>query len=335
MTFKAGIVGCGLMGTLHARTLAAMPHVSVTAVCNHTPDKARRLAEELGARWYTEVAALLQEDLDAVWVCTPDFAHVEPCLAVLEAGRHLFVEKALATSLADGRAILQAARERPQLKAMVGYPLRFDPRYQRMRELLAAPDAGRPAMAWSLRTHFHDSRGLAYDRYRNEFFSAPAWYRQPQARGPVFSHASHDYDLLAWWCGPVERVCAYGGTYLLDPGEVADGFVVSLRFVNGAVGTVSTPWVTRVDYDFVGVAARGLTVANANGELRVKRADAPEERITFVEPNMWMAMATHFIGCVQEDRPPLVSIADGLRAVAVAEAAYRSLTEGREMVVAE
>jgi len=207
-----------------------------------------------------------------------------------------------------------------------------------MKEILCEPGAGKTALAWSIRTHFLDKSARVHDKYRDEYYDPPAWYWRPEAtqgtRGPVYSHASHDYDLLTWLCGPIERVFVYGGTYLLDPGDVADGFTVSLRFASGAVATVSTPWVTRVEYDFVGVATQGLTVANQNGSLKVRRANqAVEEEVTFENPDMWVPMATHFLRCIQDNTSPLVSAADGYRAICVADAAHRSLSEGREVVV--
>ena len=338
MAFRVGILGCGLMGVFHARVLAAMPDVVVPAVCNRTPEKAQRLAGELGARWHTDQDAFLREELDAVYVCTPDFAHREPAIAVLDAGKHLFLEKALATTIEDGRAILRAAQAHPELKAMVGYPARFDPRYQRMKELVSSEEAGQPAMAWSLRAHFISKHEPVHDPARDEYYRPPDWYwAESQGRGPIFSHGSHDYDRLMWFFGPIERVFAYGGSFLMDgPGDVADAFTVALRFQNGAVGTVSTPWVTRVEYDCVGVATTGLTVVNADGEVRIKRAEGAEERVTFEEPRIrsrWPAMHRHFIRCVREDRQPLVSVADGLNAIVVADAAHRSLKEGREIAV--
>ena len=119
MVLKVGVIGCGLMGRLHARTLAGLPGVEVTALQNRTFETAEKLAEEVGGRVFRDVAELLNSDVDAVWVCTPDFAHVEPALAVLEAGKHLFLEKTLATTLEDGRTILRAAESHPELKVLV------------------------------------------------------------------------------------------------------------------------------------------------------------------------------------------------------------------------
>lgn len=331
---KAGIIGCGLMGTLHARTLSGMPGVKVTAVHNRTREKADSLAQEIGASVYDRAEELLEQDLDAVWVATPDHLHAELAKAVLESGKHLFLEKALATSLEDGMDIVEAGKKHPELKTMVGYPLRFDPAYRKLKEALMRPEAGKTLQAWSMRTHYLDPGMKVYDKYRDHYYETPDWYfNEAEAKGPIYSHGSHDYDLLQWMCGEVESVFSYGGTYLLPPGSVADGFTVAIRFRNGGIASVSTPWITRVEYDITGVAAEGLTVRNNNGEVRIQAADGPEERITFTGNDMWERMNGHFIDCIREDRSPIISLEDGLRAIAVSEAAYRSLKERREVYV--
>lgn len=331
---RVGVIGCGLMGTLHARTLATLPGVTVAAVHNRTREKAERLASEVGATVYDSVEALVDQDLDAVWVATPDHLHVAAAKAVLESGKHLFIEKALATSIEDGMEIVATSAAHPHLKCMVGYPLRFDPCYRQMHQILASDDAGQPVQAWSMRLHFLDPTVRVYDKYRDEYYDAPSWYfSKDDGKGPIFSHASHDYDLLRWFCGEIESVFAYGGSYLQPPGGVTDGFTVALRFASGAVASVSTPWITRVEYDFVGVATDKLTVINNNNEVRVKATDGPESRTTFTENDMWTRMNLHFVECIREDRQPLISPADGLRAIAVSEAAVRSLEERREVAV--
>ncbi|GAA3407087.1 Gfo/Idh/MocA family protein [Paenibacillus hodogayensis] len=334
MTIKVGLIGCGLMGSLHARTLHTLPGVKVAAVHNRTREKAEALAAEVGATVYDSYEALLEQDLDAVWVATPDHLHVEASKAVLESGKHLFLEKALATSVADGAEIVAAGARHPELKAMVAYPLRFSPVYRAMKEALSRADAGEPIQAWSMRTHFLDPNQRVYDKYRDHYYDTPNWYFDDvTAKGPIFSHGSHDYDLLTWMCGEVESVFAYGGTYLLPPGSVADAFTVSLRFANGGIGQVSTPWVTRVEYDITGVATEKLTAVNNNGELLVKDDDGPQRTTSFADNDMWVRLNSHFIECIREDKQPLISLADGLRVIAVSEAAYRSLKERREVAV--
>lgn len=331
---QVGIIGCGLMGTLHARTLHRLPGVRVAAVHNRTREKAEVLAAEVGATVYDTYEALLEQDLDAVWVATPDHLHVEAAKAVLESGKHLFLEKALATSTEGGAQIVAAGAKRPDLKAMVGYPLRFAPAYRALHEAVTREDAGKPIQAWSMRTHFLDPKRRVYDKYRDHYYDTPSWYfDDANAKGPIFSHGSHDYDLLMWMCGEIESVFAYGGTYLLPPGSVADAFIVSLRFAGGGIGHVSTPWVTRVEYDITGVATERLTAVNNNGQMLVKDDQGPERTITFADNDMWTRMNGHFIDCIVSGKEPLISLADGLRVVAVSEAAYRSLKERREVAV--
>lgn len=331
---KVGLIGCGLMGTLHARTLHKLPGVSVTAVHNRTRSKAESLAKEVGATVYDTYEELLQQDLDAVWVATPDHLHVDISKAVLDSGKHLFLEKALATSVADGAEIVAAGDRHPELKAMVGYPLRFDPRYRTMKETVSRADAGKPLQAWSMRTHFLDPNQQVYDKYRDHHYDTPSWYFDDQtAKGPIFSHGSHDYDILMWLCGDIESVFSYGGTYLLPPGSVADAFTVALKFKNGGIGHVSTPWITRVEYDMTGVATEKLTIVNNNGEIRVKSDKEPEQRIAYSENDMWVRLNQHFIDCIRYDQQPLISLKDGLKVIAVSEAAYVSLKERREVFV--
>lgn len=331
---KVGIIGCGLMGTIHARTLNQLPGVTVSAVQNRSRDKAEELANEVGATVYDNYEELLEQDLDAVYVATPDFLHVDMSIAVLESGKHLFVEKALATSAEDGLKIVEAGAKRPDLKAMVGYPLRFSPAHQMMKETLSQKGAGKPIQAWSMRTHFLDPNQQVYDKYRDHYYTTPSWYfDEKRAKGPIFSHGSHDYDLLGWMCGDIESVFAYGDAFLVPKDSVADAFTVGMRFANGGIGQVSTPWVTRVEYDYTGVATENLTVVNNDGEVRMKNASDPERRTSFSDNTMWTDLNSHFIDCIRNDQDPLISLEDGLKAIAVAEAAYQSLNKREEVKV--
>ena len=82
-----------------------------------------------------------------------------------------------------------------------------------------------------------------------------------------------------------------------------------------------------------GVAAANLTVVNNNGELRIKDDNNPEQRITYADNDMWVRLNSHVVECIVRDVKPLISLTDGLKAIAVSEAAYRSLKERREIFV--
>lgn len=334
---KVGIIGCGMLGFQHARTVSKFPDVKVAALYNRTRARAEKLSAEVGGTVYDSYEELLQQDLDAVYVATPDHLHVEYAKAVLEAGKHLFLEKAIATSLADGTEIVAAADKHPELIAMIGYPLRFRPAYQKMKEIVSREDAGRALQSWSLRAHFLHPDQKGYDVSRNEYYDIPEWYYKGEhAVGPIFSHGSHDYDVLRWMCGEVESVFAYGGTYLLPQDSVADGFTVSLRFKSGAIGQVATPWISRVTYNMFGIAAEHVTVVHNNGELLLKDDHGPQQRIAFGNDEQWTqwnVMNRAFIDSIKYKLPSPLPLREGLKAIAVSVAAARSLAERREVHV--
>ncbi|MFD0717468.1 Gfo/Idh/MocA family protein [Paenibacillus sp. GCM10027626] len=330
---KVGVIGCGLMGSLHARTLRQMPDIKIAALYNRSRDKAERLSKEAGGHVCDSYEELLKQDLDAVWVATPDHLHTDIAIAVLEAGKHLFLEKVIATSLEDAAKIIEASAKRPELKAMVAYPLRFSPAYRKMKEILSRPGAGKVLQAWSMRTHYLAPTQSVYDKYRDHFYDTPNWYFDGSDKsGPIYSHGSHDYDLLHWYGGDIESVFAYGASSP-QADKISDAFTVAVRYTSGAVAHVSTPWVTRVEDDTTGVATENLTVVNSNGELRVKSDNGPEERIQFTGNDMWEQLNGHFVSCVRENKQPLITLEDGLRAIAVSEAAIRSLRERCEVAV--
>jgi|GEM_PF-1688831 len=330
---KVGIIGCGLMGSLHARTLRQMPDVQIAALYNRSRGKAEQLSAEVGGIVCDSYEQLLDTDVEAVWVATPDHLHTEIAIAALAAGKHLFLEKVIATSSEDAAAIIAAGAKRPELKAMVGYPLRFAPGYRKMKEILSRPDAGNVLQAWSMRTHFLAPTQRVYDKYRDHYYDTPNWYFDGSDKsGPIYSHASHDYDLLHWYGGDIESVFAYGASSSAA-GGIADAFTLAARYASGAVAHVGTPWVTRIEDDATGVATDRLTVVNTNGELRLKDDNGPEERIRFAANDMWEKLNGHFVSCVRDNVQPLVSLADGWRAIAVSEAAIRSLRERREVAV--
>src|SRR5262245_23038082 len=117
---RVAVVGAGYMGERHARIYAGLPDAELVAVCDVRESVARELAARTGAAVYADYRALLRrDDLDAVSVCTPDGLHREPCELAARAGRHVLVEKPVATTLVDAEAIVEAA-ERAGTVLLVG-----------------------------------------------------------------------------------------------------------------------------------------------------------------------------------------------------------------------
>jgi predicted dehydrogenase len=110
-SLRAGVVGAGVFGGFHAAKYAARTDVSLTAVFDPHPDRAGALADRFGAWAAPDLAALL-ERIDVLSIASPAHTHAAQALAALAAGKHVYVEKPIATSLEDADAIVAAGRRR-------------------------------------------------------------------------------------------------------------------------------------------------------------------------------------------------------------------------------
>lgn len=333
---RIGIIGAGAMARAHLAALAQDERVELAALSSRTRETAQPLADSFGISYHDDWRELLNLDLNALYVLTPDFLHRDMAIAALENGLHLFLEKSLESKLDAGREIVRAGEEAAKngVQTLMAYPLRFDPHYRKMHELLRAPDAGRGVYAASLRAHFLTTGTQMYDKYRDEYYNPPAWYFKEENYGPIYSHASHDYDYMRWFMdSEVTRVSAVARRALLPEGSAPDAFVTTLEFENGAIAGVSTPWVTRVEYDLITVAAEKVTVMNRNNEV-FWRGDGNEQSAKF-DSDLWQTINSHFVDVARGETLPFCTLQDGLAAATIATAAVRSAKEQRPVEIGE
>ena len=123
---RIGLIGCGAFGESHLAAFAAIPHARITAVTDVAPDRAHRAAERHGiphvARDFHELVAM--PDVDAVSVVTTEAHHLQPVLAALEHGKHVFVEKPFTCTTAQAEELIELA-DRKNLKIMVDHTFLF------------------------------------------------------------------------------------------------------------------------------------------------------------------------------------------------------------------
>src|SRR5262249_27391407 len=216
---RVAVIGAGYMGERHARIYAGMPDVELVAVCDVREAAVEDLAARTGAVAYADFRTLLRrDDLDAVSVCTPDALHREPCELAARAGRHVLVEKPIATTLADADAIVETAT-RTGATLLVGHCLRFDPRYDQARQAVERGELGLLQTIYTRRAN----TVAAQDRLAG------------RCTLPLFLGV-HDYDVMRWLTGSdVERVTAESKWGLLrEQGfPVEDANCALLRFRSG------------------------------------------------------------------------------------------------------
>jgi UDP-N-acetylglucosamine 3-dehydrogenase len=222
---RVGIAGLGAFGESHIRAYRALPHVEIAAVASRSPERAKAVAAQYGIPvWYGSHEELIADDtIDAVSVTTAESEHRGPAIMALQAGKHVLVEKPIASTLEDAAAIIAAAREATGI-LMPGHILRFEPKYASAREAAVRGELGRVV---SIAARRNRPRGLVATHSRVH---------------PALITAIHDIDIMLWTAGTdVRRVHAIDR--LADRDGGAHGLWGLLEFANGAVGTIETSWL--------------------------------------------------------------------------------------------
>jgi myo-inositol 2-dehydrogenase/D-chiro-inositol 1-dehydrogenase len=141
---RIGIIGTGIMGSDHARILAAgIAGAELAGVQDASRERAEALARETGARAFADPLALISDPgIDAIMVCSPDATHHVLALAAIAAGKPVLVEKPLASTVAEARDVIAAETEHGKRLVQVGFMRRFDPGYRAMKAELKGDRLG-------------------------------------------------------------------------------------------------------------------------------------------------------------------------------------------------
>ena len=229
---RIAVVGAGILGRRYARVLTELDGVLLAGVTSRTFEKAREVAATWGAPAYRSLHDLLHEaPCDAVVVATPDHLHADPVLGALRHGRHVLVEKPLATTLEDARLMVQRAHETGRL-LQVNYSQRWVPEYAWIKEKIAAGTIGRPVLATS------SKQDTAYVPTRMISWAADT--------SPVFFMSSHDLDLVAWFfAARATAVVAHEhrGVLVARGLPVHDGVDALVRYDTGARASFHSSWI--------------------------------------------------------------------------------------------
>lgn len=140
---RYAVIGTGVMGKNHVRTVHDMPELDLAAVCDANLDAAAAIAKPFDCPVYHDLERMLDEcAIDAVSICVPTTKHVEVARACMQKGKHVLIEKPIAPSVEDGRELQRLAREH-NVQMMVGHIERFNPAVRTVHEMLARGDLGR------------------------------------------------------------------------------------------------------------------------------------------------------------------------------------------------
>ena len=331
MTTRLGLLGAGRIGKVHAKAISANAGARLVAVADAFPAAATALADHYGCEIRSIAAILAAKDIDAVVICTPTDTHAELIEKFARAGKAIFCEKPIDLSLDRVKACLKVVRDTKAV-LMVGFNRRFDPHFSAVR---AAIDAGTIGAVEMVTIISRDPGAPPYDYITRS--------------GGIFRDMTiHDFDMARFMLGEEISAVSAQASVLTDPkiGKLGDFDSVSvmLTTASGKHCTISNSRRATYGYDqrvevhgsLGAVAAENqrpvsIEVATAAGYTRPPLHDFFMTRYT----EAYAAEIAAFVAAVAGHRPASPSGEDGLAALALAEAALKSVAEKRTVSMRE
>jgi len=223
---RLGLIGMGLIGMPHARTLQRVEECELVAVAD-VDEKYREPTVGLGAKYYQNYEEMIRkESLEGVIIATPNHLHAPMGIVCAQCGLHLLVEKPIAPDLAEADRLVEAATKN-KVHILVGHQRRFNARVEKAREIVRGRELGKlvgVTITWALLKP-------------PEYFEGPFAWRKNKGGGPILINLIHEIDNLRYICGEIDEVFALTSNNVRNF-SVEDTASVTLRFENGAVGSV-------------------------------------------------------------------------------------------------
>lgn len=328
---RVAVIGCGLIAQRsHFPAYAAAPEADIAGVVSLDAAEAENAVANFGAKrilpsWE---AAVADPEIDAIDICTPNYLHAPIAIAAARAGKHVFVEKPMATRLEDANAMVAAARENG-VHLTVGHNLRFAPVFQAMRAAMQEQVIGRPFGARAV--YMHAGPDEAWGSSSQWF-----WDEKMAGGGALLDMGIHIIDAIRWIIGrPVIEVSAMTSRQL-KPTFADDMSFALLRFEGDVIASVQAAWSARPSSDrelvihgeegniAMGRSSRDPLVFNLRTEGRPSRV-VPEVPATADPDSPYL----DFVRSIQRGVEPLVTGEESRDSLAVVLAAYESASTGR------
>ena len=327
---KVAILGAGRIGRVHAASIRADRRSRIAAVFDVVQGAAEALAAEHGVAVRPLDAILADPSIDAVLVASSTDTHAELIERAVAAGKAIFCEKPIDLDLARARAV-QAVTDAYDRPVMMGFNRRFDPNFAALKAALDDGRIGRPET-------------LAV----TSFDPAPPPIDYIAVSGGLFRDMTiHDFDMCAFLFGLPGTVTAHGSN-LVDPAIGAAGdidtAVVVLSYADGRLATIRNSRRAPYGYDQRVEVAGSKGLLSVDNETQSRVSLATEEGVSIAKPvhfflerymRAYEAEWSAFVDAVLDGSPVPATVADGVNALMLAEAANRSLAERRSVALSE
>jgi UDP-N-acetylglucosamine 3-dehydrogenase len=303
------VIGTGAWGKNHARVYKELPSTELIAVCDVNAERAKTMANQYGVKAYSNSTQMLKDkNIEAVNVCTWSTHLAKEALKALNAGKHVLVEKPMATNTQQAEKLVKTAEENG-LHLTVGFLMRFIPGLQRIRQSVESKKIGELVCATAKRVS--------------------QWPERIGDVGVVKDTAIHDIDVMRFISNE-DPISVYAKMGSMRIKKFEDYAHIMLTYKDGKSAFIESNWLTPYK-------TRALTVTGSDAIMRLdyitqdlwieQQTESVQPRIPFQEP--LKLELQHFADCIMEKKKPLITGDDGVRALEIAQAAMQSSAKNR------
>ena len=343
---KVGVIGTGgIANAAHLPGYANIPdECEIFALCDIAPEPLEKTKAKYDVQHTFDDHKKLLEmpEIEAISVCTPNYAHYQVTIDALNAGKNVICEKPIAMNATQAAEMVATARKNNKI-LQIGYNQRFVPANQTLKRFLDNGDLGEIyyARAQALRVRGIPGWGVFIDK-------------EKQGGGPLIDIGVHILDLTMWFMGHPKPVAASGITYQkfgkrddvvgfmgqwdYSKFTVEDMAAALIRFENGATVMLESSFVANIEKDIF-----NTTLFGTEGGAQTEPFQITQEKhksvfnfapkIPNANINTYSAEIKDFIGCIREGREPLVTGEHGLAVAKIMDAIYKSSETGREVEI--
>jgi UDP-N-acetylglucosamine 3-dehydrogenase len=298
------VIGTGFWGKNHARVYKELPNTNLIAICDVNAERAKTIADQFGAKAYTDSNQMLKDpEIEAVNVCTWSTMLAQEAQKALQAGKHVLVEKPMATNTEQAQNLLDIA-EANGLRLTVGFLMRFIPGIQAIREAVETKKIGDLVSATAKRVS--------------------QWPERIGDVGVVKDTAIHDIDMMRY-IAQQDPISVYAKTGNMRHRQFEDYAQIMLTFEGGQSAFIESNWLTPYKTRTLNVTGTDalMRLDYITQELWIENAkETLQPRLPFQEP-LKMELQ-QFAECIQQKKKPLVTGTDGYKALQIALAALES-----------
>jgi predicted dehydrogenase len=324
---RVGSIGIGWWSDILADAAVRSGKLKIVSCYTRSPEKRKNFASKYACRAAPSYEALLADpEIEAIINTTPNTVHQVTTCAAAAAGKHVFLDKPIANSIADGRTITEACRKAGVVLAL-GYQRRREGHFRWIKQQIDAGRFGRLVNA---------EANISRDRLGKIDLSSWRYQAAGMPGGVMLQIGIHYSDVLEYLLGPIQSVRGQLARLVL-PGDNPDVASLILQHENGALSTLNASYASASEYYLMNIYGKEATAYYDmhNGLRLIRRGEAGPTRVSCSTVDTLVEQLEEFVAAIRGERQVEVGGDYATRSLAVVRAGMLSAEQGREVQVAE